>query len=204
MTTDPHRVLLVEDHPLIRYGLAALLEGQPDLTVVGQADTAEEARRVIRGSTPDLIVLPLRLGGDRVAGIELCRHLRAASTARTLVYTSFTDTPDLEASILAGADGLVGKWAAPEELLHAVRAILRGRRIWLPGPLGTPVQRRRTLIDDSRLTRREREVLALILERHTNQQIADRLVVNLTTVKTHVRSILRKLGMESRRDLFTP
>lgn len=204
MTTAPSRVLLVEDHPLIRYGLAALVDEQPDLSVVGQADTAEEARRLLPSTTPDLIVLPLRLGGDRVAGIELCRHLRGASTTRTLVYTSFTDVPDLEATILAGADGLVGKWAAPEELLHAVRAILRGRRIWLPGPLGTPVQRRRTLIDDSRLTEREREVLALILERHTNQQIADRLVVTLTTMKTHVRSILRKLGMESRRDLFTP
>ncbi|WP_169787653.1 response regulator [Luteipulveratus mongoliensis] len=200
MPGDAYRIMLVEDHPMILFGLAHLLQAEPDLDVVGQATTADVARRLVQTTDPDLIVLPVRLG-DRVAGIELCRHLKSSTTAKALVYTSFTDPEDVQAAVLAGADGLVGKAATPEDLLSAIRSIRRGQRIWLPGPRADQ-RAGAALLDHPRLTEREREVLRLMLDRLTNQQIAEALTVEITTVKSHVRSLLRKLGMESRRDLF--
>ncbi|KNX38263.1 response regulator [Luteipulveratus halotolerans] len=200
--TAPHRVLLVEDHPLISYGLSRLLDGQPDLDVVGEVETADAARRFVRGVEPELIVLPVRLDGDRLAGIELCRHLRSTTTAKALVYTSFTDAQDIQAAVLAGADGLVGKAASPADLLHAMRTILRGGRVWQPGPDPERRSSATALLDHAQLTEREREVLRLMLGHFTNAQIADALTIEVTTVKTHVRSLLRKLEMGSRRELF--
>ena len=197
-----HRVLLVEDHPMISYGLRHLLDAQPDLDVAGEAATADAARRLVRGVEPDLIVLPVRLDGDRLAGIELCRHLRSTTTAKALVYTSFTDAEDVQAAVLAGADGLVGKAASPDDLLAAMRAILRGGRVWQPGPDPERHSSTTALLDHEQLTDREREVLRLMLDHFTNAQIADALTIEVTTVKTHVRSLLRKLEMGSRRELF--
>ncbi|MDF8265608.1 response regulator [Luteipulveratus flavus] len=199
---EAYRVLLVEDHPMISFGLARLLDDEPDLEVVGEARTPDAARRQVRATEPDLIVLPVRLG-DRVAGIELCRHLRSTTAARTLVYTAFTDPEDVQAVVLAGADGMVGKSASPADVLAAMRTILRGGRVWQPGPAPARRATERALLAHEQLTGREREVLRLMLDHRTNQQIADALTIEVTTVKTHVRGLLRKLGMGSRRDLFS-
>lgn len=201
-TVQAHRIVLVEDHPMTRYGLTRLVEDTPDLDVVGQAERADRARRIVAECRPDLVILPMRLQGRRVAGVELCRRLREDHHLRILVYTAFTEAADLEAAILAGADGLVGKWAPPEHLVRAIRAVMRGDRVWLPTRWSAGGSEPPPTIDESVLTGREREVLALMLARRTNRQIAESLVVEITTVKTHVRAILRKLGLASRRDLF--
>ncbi|MEU5942874.1 response regulator transcription factor [Micromonospora sp. NPDC047548] len=197
------RILSVDDHPMILFGLAVVLSAEPDLTVVGQATDVASATAAALRTQPDLIVLPVRLG-DRLAGIELCRELSATTSAKVLIYTSFTEPKDVEAAMLAGADGLVGKNASIEGLLTAIRSIHRGRRIWLPGPSPAPcaAPANSSLLTHPQLTDREREVLALMLDRLTNKQIAAQLTVEVTTVKTHVRSLLRKLDMSSRRDLF--
>lgn len=184
------------------FGLSALLAGEPDLAVVGTAERADRARSVARRQHPDLVVLPMRLQGDRAAGVELCRHLRDRSRASTLIYTAFTEPEDLAAAMIAGADGLVGKWARPPDLLAAIREVLAGHHVWLPVRRPGREEVDRSAIDDSGLTGREREILRLLLAGNTNRQIARALTIEITTVKTHVRAILRKLGIASRRELF--
>jgi DNA-binding NarL/FixJ family response regulator len=196
----PLRVLLVDDHPMILAGLANLLSAESDLELVGEATSVETALAAARSVRPDLVVLPVRLGG-RTAGIDLCRRVKATTSARTLVYTAFTESADVEAAVSAGADGFVGKTAAAEDIVRAIRAIQRGRRVWLPASASVGRSCPRSVMPDV-LTAREREVLALLLERMTNQEIAVELSIAVTTVKSHVRSVLVKLGAASRRDLF--
>lgn len=199
----PHRVVLVEDHPIVRVGLRAVIGAQPDLAVAGEAETAGQAVALTRRLDPDLVILALRLQGE-FQGIEVCREIKSLPAApAVLVYSSFNSSEDISSSFLSGADSFVYKGAEPEWFLAGVRDTLKGRRVWMTGAeapgRAQEVQQRAAGPD---LTAREREVLGLMLQHYANSAIAQELHIELPTVKTHVRSILRKLGLASRRELF--
>lgn len=186
---------------MVLRGMQALLAEEPDIQVVGQATTADEGQALARRWDPDVIVLPIRLGGT-LAGIELCRSLKTICRARLVVFTSFTREVELEIAALAGADALVSKNAADELLVGTLRevheasqtgTVLRG----LPRRVGSG-----RLSRTDPLTEREEQILGLMVEGLGNAQIATHLTVEVSTVKTHVRRILRKLGVANRRDLL--
>ncbi len=196
------RILLVEDHPIVRLGLKAAIETQPDMRVVGEAETAADGARAARALRPAVVVLALRLEGE-LCGPDLCREIkRAARPPAVLVYTAFDSAADASASYLAGADGFLHRRTAPDRLLTSIRDTHAGRRVWVPREHPGESPTTATSPPSARLTPREHEVLGLILLRNTNAQIAERLSLALPTVKTHVRGVLRKLGAGSRRDLF--
>lgn len=195
------RILLVEDHPIVRLGLRAAIEAEPDLTVAGEAATVEDGARAARELAPDLVILALRLEGE-LRGPELCREIkRLPQPPAVLVYTAFDSAADASASYLARADGFLHRRTASDLLLRSIRDTGAGRRVWVPRE---PVSEEGRSRPDpaAGLTPREHEVLGLILLRYSNAQIAERLQLRLPTVKTHVRGLLRKLGMSSRRELF--
>ncbi|MBB4935027.1 NarL family two-component system response regulator LiaR [Lipingzhangella halophila] len=197
-------ILLVEDHPLVRLGLRTVIDAQPDMRVVGESASADSAVAAAQELTPELVILPLRLEGE-LRGVELCRELKSARPAvRVLIYTSYNSAEDASASFLSGADSFVYKGEESARLLDTLRATAAGRRTWL---LGVETQDQSARLEDaverSGLTQREREVLGFMLQRFTNAQIANELFIELPTVKTHVRSILAKLGLRSRQELFS-
>jgi DNA-binding NarL/FixJ family response regulator len=194
-------VLLVEDHPVVLRGLRALTVEHDDLEVVGEATTAEAAVAMARQLQPDVAVLPLRLGGSH-SGVELCRSIKTECQARVVVFTSFTRSIDIQVALIAGADALVSKTASEQAIVAAFRLASVGGHAVVLGQ----GRRSSTHTDDfsgsEDLTERETQILQLLIEGLTNPGIATRLSIEVTTVKTHVRSILRKLGVGNRRDLL--
>ena len=198
------RVLLVDDQPLIRMGLAMILEDAGDIEVVGEADDGASGVAKARALAPDVILLDIRM--PVMDGIEATRRILATEpTARVLVLTTYDTDDNAYAALRAGASGFVLKDAPVTELVQAVRAVADGhaavaprvtrllldtyaRR--LPGPPdAAPV---------AGLTPRDREVLGLVAGGLTNAEIADRLTVSEVTVKTHVSAVLGKLGLRNR------
>lgn len=180
-------VLLIDDHPVMLIGLRTLCAADPELTVAGFAESETEARQAHRRLTPDVVVLPIRLGGTR-RGIELCRWIKQRATTRVVFFTSFARPADAVLAVLAGCDALVPRTAPAADLVAAVRATATdgpGDDQW---PAGI-------------LTTREQDILQLVLEGLTNPEIAENLHVGLPTVKTHMRHILRKLDVTDRREL---
>ena len=196
-------IVLVEDHPIVRMGLRALLDAEPDLEVVGEAHSYDEALELHEQLAPGLVILPLRLGGE-LSGVGLCRELVSANgDTRVLVYSAFNAADEASAAFLSGAHSFVHKAEEVDRLLDAIRSTLSGRRVFLLGAeVGESVVRLRDSADRAGLTVRESEVLTLMLQHLTNAQIAAALVIELATVKTHVRNVLAKLGIASRRELF--
>lgn len=189
------RVALAEDRPVLRLGLRTLVSAEPGMTVTAEAAGAHEALAAAAGV--DVVVHPLALAG--ASGPDLCRRLKELlPPPGVVVYASSAAEHDVAAAYLAGADGYVHESAAPEVLLDAVRRAAAGGRVWA----ATPVPPGPSAAAEEALTRREREVLGLLLQRRSNLEIADALVVGLPTVKTHVRGVLRKLGLARRGDLF--
>ncbi|WP_460765489.1 response regulator transcription factor [Mariniluteicoccus flavus] len=193
------RVLLVEDHPVVRLGIRSALESAHDVTVVAECATYECGLKHALTSAPDVVVLPLRLEGA-LLGIDLCREVSGLSPRpRVLIYTATDDPDDASNLYLAGADSFLHKGASVGMLVEAVRRTAAGERVWRtsrPQPTVEEVDRKHLL------TPREREILGLMLERLTNQEIAAALVLGLPTVKTHVGNVLAKLGLRRRQDLF--
>jgi len=196
-------VLVVEDHPIVRLGLQALLDAEHDLEVVAEATTYDDALRLQAGLHPELVILPLRLGGE-LRGVSLCRELvESESSPRVLVYSAFNSADEASSAFLSGAHSFVHKAEETERLLDAVRSTIAGRRVFLLGAeLGESVVRLRDAASQAGLTARESEVLTLMLQHLSNAQIAQELTVELATVKTHVRNVLAKVGVSSRRELF--
>lgn len=197
------RILLVEDHPVVRLGLKSVVEAQPDMKVVGEVESAVDAVAYARDLEPDLVILPLRLEGE-LRGIELCRELKTlAPVPRVLIYTSYNSAEDASASFLSGADSFVHKKEDSARLLDTIRSTVEGRRTWLLGAeTRDESERLQQAVERSGLTEREREVLGFMLQRFSNAEIARELIVELPTVKTHVSNILAKLGLQSRHELF--
>src|SRR3990170_7269120 len=199
------RILVVDDHEVVRAGLRTVLEDAQDLSVVGEAATAEEAVARARTLQPDLVLMDVRLGGaGDVAGIEACRVIRSAlPETRVLMFSSYGEREAVVASILAGAAGYVTKNVGRAQLLEALRAVARGESLLDPKVTGALLERLKELsakqrAPDDPLSPREREVLALIARGRTNRQIAEELVISEHTARNHVTSILDKLGLSRR------
>jgi DNA-binding NarL/FixJ family response regulator len=195
-------VLLADDEPLIRGGLAMMLRAEPDITVVAEAGDGEEAVGAAIRTQPDVAVLDIRM--PVVDGVEATARIRATAGTRVLVLTTFNLDETVYAALRAGAAGFLLKDAAPAELVAAIRAVVAGHG-WLAPAVA------RTLIHEFAvlpaphpigslqvLTNREREVLALIAQGRSNDEIASELVISRGTVKTHVNRLLVKLGVRDR------
>lgn len=201
MTQTPLRVLIADDHPMFRRGLRSLLATQPDLTVVGEASSAEATLAVAVQETPEVIVMDLNMpGGGLEATREVVRHLTAVGV---LVVTMFKDDESVFAALRAGAKGYVLKDADEEELLRAIRAVGRGEAIFSPD-IATRVlaffSRPRTQLPSAfpDLTERELEVLKLIAEGRGNPEIARHLGLRLKTVANYASNIFSKLQVADR------
>jgi len=195
------RVFLLDDHEVVRRGIADLLTSQPGFEVVGEAATAEEARNRIPAVRPDVAILDARLPDG--SGIDVCRDIRSAMPATyCLILTSYDDQDAVLAAVLAGASGYVLKEVRAAGIIDAVRQVAMGRSLIDPGLVEQVMTKIRqgSQTDDkvAALTDREREVLELIADGLTNRQIGERLFLAEKTVKNYVSSLLAKLGMERR------
>lgn len=199
----PVRILLVEDHPIVRLGLATLLNAQNDLTVVAETEGVIDALEAIDTHRPGLVILPLRLGGAP-AGLELCREITSLDRApQVFMYTSFSSANDATMAFLSGADSFLTKDHPERRLLETIRATARGRKVWdTTVDTSASALRLGETLQESGLTSREQEVLGFMLQRYTNAEIARELFISLPTVKTHAAHILRKLGLGTRKELF--
>ncbi|WP_190208884.1 response regulator [Kitasatospora indigofera] len=200
---DPVRVFLLDDHEVVRRGVHDLLDAEPDLTVVGEAATVEQAIARVPALLPDVAVLDMRLpDGD---GVTVCRELRSRMPGLAcLILTSFDDEEALLDSIMAGAAGYVLKQISGTDLVSAVRTVASGQSMLDPGATTRLMARLRGDTGPQaasafpELTDREREILALIGEGLTNRQIGQRLYLAEKTVKNHISRLLAKLGVERR------
>jgi two-component system response regulator DevR len=195
------RVFLLDDHEMIRRGISDLLDGEPDITVVGQAGTAAEALRRIPAAQPDVAILDARLPDG--SGIDVCRDVRSSSPhIRCLILTSYDDNDAVFAAVMAGAAGYVLKEILGNSLVDAIRQVAAGNSLMDPAVTERLLVRlREGEPQDERLaslTGREREVLALISEGLTNRAIGQRLFLSEKTVKNYVSGLLAKLGMQRR------
>lgn len=190
------RVLLVDDHPVVRAGVRALLEGQADLSVVAEAASVDEAVAAVRSEQPDVVLMDLSLGAGG-SGIDATGRIRALDAApQVLVLTTYDTQADILAAIDAGAAGYLLKDAPPDELFRAVRATARGETVLSPAVAATLV--RRAGASTPTLTEREVRVLELLAEGQANKQIARALLVSEATVKSHLSHIYTKLDVDSR------
>ena len=186
------RVLIVDDHPVVRAGLRAFLDLQDDFEVVGEAGSLSEARERARETDPDLVLLDLQLPDG--SGLTLIEELAAA--CRVLVLTSFLDEGKVRQAMRRGASGYLLKHAGPNALLDKVRAALRGE---VPlDPEAVRALAAPALDPLAELTPREREVLALMAQGLSNKRIAARLSISEKTVKTHAGHVFAKLGVDDR------
>lgn len=194
--TTPVRILLCDDHVVVRAGLLALLGSSSDFEVVGEAGTGEEALALSAKLRPDVVMMDLQLGSG-IDGVEATRRLAAAAhTPHVLVLTTFDTDSDITRAIGAGAIGYLLKAERPEELFAAIRAAAQGRTA-----LSAPVARR-VMAGMRRpapsLTDREREILGQLVHGLGNRAIAKALFISETTVKTHLRRIYEKLDVDTR------
>jgi DNA-binding NarL/FixJ family response regulator len=194
------RVFLVDDHEVVRRGIAALLDAEPDIDVVGEASTARQALGRIAATRPDVAVLDVRLPDG--SGIDVCRSIRQSMpTVRCLILTAFDDDEALRAAIIADASGYVTKDIRAGGLIGAVRATAGGRRLLNPSLAGKAItQLKRSQADPAfeSLGLREHQIVALIADGLTNREIAARIGLAEKTVKNYVSSLLSKLGLEHR------
>jgi len=188
------KVVIVDDHPLIRKGLAAVLAKAEDIELAGEAESVDEAVELIGRTKPDLAIVDIRLG-DR-SGFELVEHIRPLS-CRILILTSSALWPDIRKAKECGADGYILKDAMPEELLLAVKMIGKGKKYFDQGLLeGMFLKESDDPLD--RLTPKEREVLASLGSGLSNSEMAKKLMISEVTVKKHVSSIFQKLNLKDR------
>lgn len=197
------RVVLVDDHAVVRTGLAQLMAGADDLDVVATAGDGAEALAVVREHRPDVVLMDLQMPGTD--GVAATRALRDEGlTAQVLVLTSYSDSDRIVAALDAGAVGYLLKDAEPDEVLAGVRAVARGESPLHPRAARALLQARHpgnpAAAGDGRagLTDREAEVLALVREGLANKQIARRLGISERTVKAHLTSVFQRLGVADR------
>ena len=195
------RVALVDDEPMIRSGLAAVIGAEPDLLVVGEAGDGAEVLDLVGRTSPDVVLMDVRM--PAVDGIAATRALvRAGSAARVLVLTTFANDDHVFDALAAGADGFLLKRSTPEEVLHGIRTVARGESLLFPDAVRELARRhvRSTgaVPELERLTAREREVLRLVAAGLSNAEIAAQLVLGVETVRSHVAAVLAKTGVRDR------
>ncbi|MFF4605050.1 response regulator [Streptomyces sp. NPDC001339] len=192
----PIRLLLADDHPVVRAGLRAVLETEPDFEVVADVATAERAVELTAESTIDVVLMDLQFGG-RMLGSQATAAITARPGApRVLVLTTYDTDADILAAIEAGATGYLLKDAPPEELAAAVRTAAAGKSALAPTVALRLMDRMRT--PATALSRRETEVLQLVADGLSNAAISKRLFLSQATVKSHLVHIYSKLGVDSR------
>ena len=190
------RVLVVDDHPVVRQGLRAFLDVQEDITVVGEAADGDSCVRAVAELAPDVVLLDLKMPGS--GGVEALRGLKAAgSPAKVLVITSFADPVAVLPAVRAGAAGYVYKDVDPPALVAAIRAVHAGHVLLHPD-VAKLLAEGESQPHGVHLTGREQEVLGELARGRSNREIAKSLVLAEKTVKTHVSSILAKLGVQDR------
>lgn len=199
----PISVLLVDDEPLVRTGLRAILEAQPDIEVAGEAADGAAVIPLVRQLRPDVIAMDVRM--PLLDGIEATRAvLRSVpEPPKILVVTTFEDDEYVYEALRAGADGFLLKRSRPTEIVHAVRLVVEGGSLLFPTTLRTMAARHRNEqaradFERAALTERERQVLRLVARGLSNAEIAAEIVLGAETVKTHVSSVLGKLGARDR------
>lgn len=197
----PVRVFLLDDHEVVRRGVADLVDSEPDLEVVGEAGTAAEALARVPAVRPDVAVLDVRLpDGD---GVTVCRELRSVlPELRCLMLTSFADDDALVDAVMAGASGYVLKQIRGTDLVGSIRLVAAGQSLLDPRATALAVQRLRAAAERTgpaaALSAQERTVLTLIGEGLTNRQIGERMFLAEKTVKNYVSHVLAKLGLQRR------
>jgi two-component system response regulator DevR len=199
----PLRIVVVDDHEVVRQGLVALLARRDAFQVVGEAGTVEEALAVVRRFQPDLVVMDVRLPDG--SGIEACRELRAElPSTRVVILTSYPDEEAVLSAIIAGASGYLLKQIRGRDLVTALETVGRGESLLDPAVTEKVLERVRriatgTYMDElSALTAQERRILLLVAEGKTNKEIAAEVFLSDKTVKNYVSSILSKLNLERR------
>jgi len=195
------KVLLVDDHEVVRAGIKSLLESQDDMQVVGEAGTAEEGIRRVGFDEPDVVVLDVRLPDG--SGVEACRDIRSRfPEVKVLILTSFADEEALMSAILAGASGYVLKRVKGTDLVADIRKVGSGESLLDPDMTARLFERLRTGSKDdpllSRLTNQERIIVTHIAEGLTNKEIAEEMFLAEKTVKNYVSNLLAKMGMSRR------
>ncbi|CAL9575020.1 response regulator [Streptomyces sp. enrichment culture] len=192
------RLLLADDHPVVRAGLRAVLDTEPGFEVVAEAATAEGAVERAAAGGVDVVLMDLRFGPDGMHGSEATAAItaRGGDAPRVLVLTTYDTDADILAAVEAGASGYLLKDAPPEELAAAVRTAAAGRSALAPAVAHRLMHRLRA--PGQALTRRELEVLGLVAEGLSNQQISKRLFLSQATVKSHLVHVFAKLSVESR------
>ena len=188
------KVMIVDDHPLMRVGIAAIINARPDMTVVSQAGTGEEAVASFRKDQPDLTLMDLRLPGS-MSGVEAIARIRAIQPqAKVIVVTTYEGDEDIHRALEAGARGYVIKGMPYQTLLEALQKVHVGGR-FIPPPVARALASR---MPDSDLSSRELEVLNLLVNGKSNKEIANQLGITEATVKSHVSTILMRLNVEDR------
>ena len=196
------RVLLADDEPLVRSGLRAILESEPDLTVAGEAEDGAAVVAQARRLRPDVVLMDVRM--PRVDGIEATRLLGQfdGGGPAVIVVTTFENDDYVYDALQAGARGFLLKRATPDDFVNAVRTVHSGESLLFPAAIRRLATRRGTPggrgLAEANLTDRETEVLRLIAQGRSNPEIAAELFLGVETVKTHVRNVLAKLGARDR------
>lgn len=190
------RILLVDDHPVVRHGLRGMLESEPDLAVVGEASSGPEGVELAATVRPDIVLMDLRMpGGDGVSATGTM--LSRVPGVRVVVLTTYESDQDILRAIEAGASGYLLKDTSPAELADAVRAAARGETVLAPSVASTLVRQVRRPAP-SALSARESEVLRLVARGMTNADIGRRLFISEATVKTHLMRVFNKLDVADR------
>jgi DNA-binding NarL/FixJ family response regulator len=204
------RVLLVDDQALVRAGLRALLEGEDDIVVVGEADDGGEAAALVRQLKPDVVLMDVSMPG--MGGVAATREVvsdKQLASTKVLILTTFESDENLFEALRAGASGFLAKDTEPSELLRAIRVIARGDALLSPNVTrrliaefaSRPERRETTAQELEWLTQRELEVMALVAVGLSNHEIAEELVISCATAKTHVSRAMRKLQAHDRAQL---
>ncbi|MFD3652330.1 response regulator [Streptomyces sp. 24-1644] len=189
------RILLCDDHAVVRAGLLALLGSEPDIEVVGEAGSGEEAVALAARLTPDVVLMDLQLG-EGIDGVEATRRIAATGGVHVLVLTTYDTDADITRAIEAGATGYLLKAERPEELFAAIRAAAQGRTTLSPPVASRVMARMRKPLPT--LTERELDILGQLSQGLGNRDIARALFISEATVKTHLGRIYDKLGVDTR------
>ena len=190
------KVVLVDDHAVLRSGLERLLAGEDDIEVVGSAADGAAALEVVRRTQPDVVLMDLQMLGTD--GVTATRQIVGEGAAEVLVLTSFSDSDRIVAALDAGAVGYLLKDAEPAEVIEGVRAVSRGESPLHPRAARELLGARRLTRSDVDLTPREGEVLVLVRQGLANKQIARRLGISERTVKAHLTSVFARIGVTDR------
>ena len=200
MSSAPARVLLADDHPVVLQGLRALLDGLDEFTVVAEAGDGLDAVNTVLRTDVDLAILDVSM--PRLTGVDAARQIKANRPDVSVLMLSMHDSEQyLFAALAAGASGYVLKSAADRDLVDACRAALRGESFLYPSAVRSLIREHLRGGDGDVLTPREREIVKLIAEAHSNKEIAELLTISVKTVERHRANILEKLGMSDRVEL---